>query len=271
MRGVVGFVNFFLLIGLVSGLLSSPATAQTLPQTDICQSVVEIPTQECEALVSLYTATNGDQWNEAGGWLLEINPSDWYGVTVEDGHVSKLSLPGNSLQGGLPAQIGALTHLTELNLRDNQLSGVLPAEIGNLSQLVILDLSNNQFSGGLPAGLFDLITLQYLYLDQNQFGGVLSAEVGNLTGLTVLWLNDNQLVGFPPASLTNLTALLDPGLLQPGDLDGLDLNNNRFCVPDNYPQSGNDLHQFLNQKDPDFHLHQTCTPFFEVVLPLVRR
>jgi len=271
MRGVPGMVTFFLLAWLTAGLLSRPAIAQTFPQTDICQTVVEIPAFECEALVSLYTATNGDQWNDAAGWLVETNPSNWLGVTVEDGHVSRLSLPANQLQGSLPSQIGALTYLTELNFRDNQLSGALPAEIGNLNHLTILDLSSNQLGGGIPVGLFSLISLEYLYLDHNQFSGVLPANVGNLTALKVLWLNDNLLLGFPPDRMTSLTALFDPGSLLPANSDGLDLNNNRFCVPDGYPLAGSALHQFLNQKDPDFHLHQTCTPIFEVFLPMVRR
>lgn len=260
---------FFLLVVIFA--FNGRAEAHSRIQTDFCASIVNIPVEECEALAAIYTQTNGDSWSDNTGWLVEVNPADWFGVTVEDGHVTRLLLSNNNLQGVLPPEIGTLTSLTELTLRDNHLSGALPAEIGSLSQLVILDLSNNQFSGSLPAGLFNLTSLQYLYLDHNQFGGTLPPAVGSLAALNVLWLNDNLLLGFPPASMTSLTGLFDPGTLQPGNLDGLDLNNNRFCVPTDYPASGNVLHQFLNQKDPDFHLHQTCTPLFDVYLPMVRR
>lgn len=262
---------FLLMAGLTAAVFIRTNTARSSPLTDFCQTVTEIPLPECEALVAVYTATDGENWVNASGWLVEVNPADWFGVVVEDGHVSKLVLPDNHLQGVLPAEIGALTHLSELNLRGNQLSGSLPAGIGSLSQLIILDLSNNQFGGSLPAGLFNLTSLQYLYLDHNQFGGTLLPAVGSLTALKVLWLNDNLLLGFPPASMTSLTGLFDPGALQPGSLDGLDLNNNRFCVSAGYPSAGDAVHQFLHQKDPDFHLHQTCTPLYDVYLPMVRR
>jgi hypothetical protein len=78
-------------------------------------------------------------------------------------------------------------------------------------------------------------------------------------------------MGFPPQGMTALTGLLEPAQLPPDDLDGLNLNDNFFCVPAGYPQPGNPLHQFLNQKDPDFHLYQTCIPTFEVFLPMIRR
>lgn len=271
MRAISRIFSACLVFTLIAAVLSGVAAAQTVPHSDFCQTVGEIPMMECEALAALYAATNGGDWNNSSGWLVEVNPSAWFGVTVEDGHVTKLSLPDNQLQGVLPPEVGALTRLIELNLRGNQLSGALPAGIGGLDRLTILDLSGNQFGGGLPPELFNLISLQYLYLDHNQFSGGLPAALGNLTQLRVLWLNDNRLLGFPPASITNLTGLFDPGELQPGNLDGLDLNDNRFCVPDGYPLMGNALHQFLNQKDPDFHLHQTCTPLFEVYLPMIRR
>jgi len=257
---------FILLFALNGTVIARPAL-----QTDFCQTVTDIPRAECEALAAFYASTGGDGWNVNSGWLTDTEAASWYGVQVVDNRVARLTLANNNLQGSLPPEIGTLSGLTEIVLSRNQLSGSLPSAIGGLNQLTILDLSSNDFSGGLPPELFTLTSLQYLYLDHNQFSGVIPAAIGNLTALNVLWLNDNHLLGFPPAGLTNLTALFNPGSLQPGNLDGLDLNENRFCVPDGYPVPGNPLHQFLSQKDPDFHLHQTCTPIFEVFLPMIRR
>lgn len=240
-------------------------------QTDFCQSITDISLAECEALAAFYASTGGDDWSENSGWLTESEAAIWYGVSVDQGRVVRLLLNDNNLQGSLPPEIGALDGLTEIVLSQNQLSGALPPAIGSLNQLIILDLSENQLGGALPAELFTLTSLQYLYLDHNQFGGVLPAAIANLTNLNVLWLNHNRLLGFPPLGMTALTVLLDPAQLPPDDLDDLNLNDNFFCIPDGYPQAGNPLHQFLNQKDPDFHLHQTCVPVFEVFLPMIRR
>lgn len=246
--------------------------ARPNPQTDFCQTVTDIPKNECEALAAFYVSTGGDGWSVNSGWLTETEAASWHGVFVDEGRVARLILDGNNLQGSLPPEIGILSGLTEIVLSRNQLSGSLPTAIGSLNQLTILDLSENRLGGALPAELFTLTSLQYLYLDHNQFGGVLPAAIANLTNLNVLWLNQNRLMGFPPQGMTALTNLLDPAQpSQPDDPDGLNLNDNFFCIPDGYPQAGNPLHQFLNQKDPDFHEHQTCVPVFEVFLPMIRR
>lgn len=257
---------FTLLFALKGAVIARPAL-----QTGFCQTVTGIPLAECEALAAFYASTGGDDWNVNSGWLTESEAASWHGVFVDEGRVARLILVDNNLQGSLPLEIGALDGLTEIVLSQNQLSGVLPPAIGRLSRLTILDLSENQLGGALPPELFDLHSLQYLYLDHNQFGGVLPAAIASLTNLNVLWLNHNRLLGFPPPGMTALTGLLDPAQLPPDDLDGLNLNNNFFCIPDGYPQADNLLHQFLNQKDPDFHEHQTCVPVFEVFLPMIRR
>lgn len=259
-------------IGLALLFSSSDGSAQAAdPQQDFdCADVQSIPVIECEALAAFYHATGGNGWTQSSGWLVESDPTLWHGVTVNEGHVEKLVLQNNNLTGSLPAQLADLSRLTELNVRDNQLSGALPAGIGSLSSLIILDLSNNQFSGGLPAGLFNLTALRFLYLDHNQFGGFLSDGFGSLTNLDKLWLNDNYFLGFPPSAFTNLTQLDPADSVNPGN-DGLNLDDNRLCVPANYPQTGNPLHEFLNLKDPDFHQRQNCHPPFEVFLPMVQR
>lgn len=257
---------FILLFAMDGAVISSP-----FPQTDFCQTVTDIPENECEALAAFYTSTGGDDWNVNSGWLTETEAASWHGVVVAENRVARLVLNNNNLQGSLPPEIGILSGLTEIVLSHNQLSGGLPPAIGSLYQLTILDLSENQLGGALPAELFTLSSLQYLYLDHNQFSGVLPAAIGNLTNLNVLWLNQNRLMGFPPQGMTALTSLLDPAQLPSYDPDGLNLNDNFFCVPAGYPQPGNPLHQFLNQKDPDFHLYQTCIPTFEVFLPMIRR
>ena len=51
------------------------------------------------ALIALYHSTNGPQWTKNKGWLTDAPVSEWFGVTVEDGRVTKLELIENNLQG----------------------------------------------------------------------------------------------------------------------------------------------------------------------------
>ena len=72
--------------------------SQTSPETDR------------EALVALYNATGGPNWDSSGNWLRDVPIGEWFGVTTDDNG-----------------------HVTELNLRDNPLSGETPPELGNLA------------------------------------------------------------------------------------------------------------------------------------------
>ena len=46
-----------------------------------------------------------------------------------------LSLDGNQLTGGIPAELGQLTHLQGLRLQTNQLTGGIPMELAQLTRL----------------------------------------------------------------------------------------------------------------------------------------
>ena len=95
-----------------------PLLAETSPETDR------------EALVALYNATGGPNWNDNYNWLSDVPISEWPGVTTDDNG-----------------------RVTELFLIENQLSGEIPPELGNLSNLVFLGLYENQLSGEIPPGV----------------------------------------------------------------------------------------------------------------------
>ncbi|WFO15510.1 hypothetical protein M601_017260 [Cellulophaga baltica 4] len=84
-------------------------------------SYAEISKAEKDALIDLYTQTDGQGWNTT--WDLNSPVSNWHGVTVKNDQVIKVNLFHNNLSGVLPASIGALKNLTELNLAFNQLTG----------------------------------------------------------------------------------------------------------------------------------------------------
>lgn len=230
-----------------------------------CEDVSTISQTECEALVSFYSTNGGENWRFKNNWLITSDPGNWYGVTVENGHVTGLDLTSNNLSGELDSQFFNLTELTHLTLTNNQLSGLISPDFGSLTNLVYLDLQANKFTGEIPAeigelanlkelwltknglkgpipfAIADLSELEALGLGRNKLTGEIPAQFGNLVGLIDLFLNDNQLTGDIPASLTNLTGL-----------DRLALDYNRLTVPAQ-PES---LAEFLQIHNLGWHLTQ---------------
>ena len=127
--------------------------AQTSPETDR------------EALVALYNATGGPNWNSNHNWLSDVPISGWSGVNADDnGRVNYLLRRDNQLSGEIPPELGNLGNLTRLGLTLNQLSGKIPPELGNLGDLTSLILSYNQLSGKIPPELGNLASLTSLIL-----------------------------------------------------------------------------------------------------------
>lgn len=156
-----------------------------------------VPTPQRDALIALYNATDGANWDDNTGWL-STDVSTWFGVTVSGCNVIDIALPGNNLIGALPPEIGDLTLLEGLDLGANQLNGWIPPEIGNLSSLIALNLSLNQMDGPIPVEIGSLTNLQVLGLAFNLFNGNLPLEMENLSSLTDAFLNNNQFSGTAP-------------------------------------------------------------------------
>ena len=184
------------------------------------------------ALVALYNATDGPNWENNRNWLSDRPIGEWsYVSTDADGRVTRLlpgnnrlngSIPselsnlanleslylnGNRLSGSIPSELGNLANLESLYLNGNRLSGSIPSELGNLANLESLWLNENQLSGSIPPELGNLANLKRLRLDENQLSGSIPPELGNLANLRLLWLNENQLSGSIPPELGNLANL----------------------------------------------------------------
>jgi hypothetical protein len=187
------------------------------------EETLGIPQLECEALVAIYDALNGDNWSDNTNWKTE-NPVDggffrgsWHGVTVENGHVigigkgASAGLMGTEViypnfVGSIPPEIVNLAFLESLVLSEGQLTNI-PPEIGSLANLEYLNLSNSQIAGSIPPELGNLSNLTDLKLYQNQLTGSIPSEFGNLTQLDILDLSNNKLTGSIPANLNQLTNL----------------------------------------------------------------
>ena len=94
--------------------------------------------RECTALKNFFVSSSeGDKWIYHPNWLLGGSYCGFYGVSCNTaGHVTKLILPGNGLQGIIHSSIFEdLIFLEEFNVANNQLlAGPIPREIGSLEK-----------------------------------------------------------------------------------------------------------------------------------------
>ena len=216
-----------------------------------CSTVTEIPQQECEALVALYGSTDGDNWYWNARWLQTDTPCSWFGITCSAGHVTKLELDTNGLQGALPPELGNLAELEILDLGFNYLEGAIPGTLGNLSHVSLFDLYHNDLTGLIPAELGKLASVQWLYLNHNRIGGPIPSTLGDLPVVRSIVLEQNQLSGPIPPELGNLSTLeflwlkenqlsgsIPPELGQLSNLCDMDLSENELTgtIP---PELGN--------------------------------
>ncbi len=185
-------------------------------------------TDEYNALMDFYFATNGDQWKNNTGWR-DADPAvvqsavGWYGVQTDaSGRVTALDFDGvadfsyinsndgyqvyagNNLSGTIPPSIKKLAWLQILNLGGNNLTGSIPNEITELSNLVWLVAPFNQLTGSIPTNIGNLTKLDRIFLESNQLSGAIPPSMGSLTNLWALQLMDNQLTGSIPGELGNL-------------------------------------------------------------------
>lgn len=111
-----------------------------------------------EALIEIYKAANGDQWDRNDNWCSGEPISTWYGVyTNEHGRCTKLSLSGNNLSGEISPRIGDLSELETLTLYNNwNLDGAtFPSEVMNLTKLNYISVINCNMIGPLPKSLLE--------------------------------------------------------------------------------------------------------------------
>ena len=192
-------------------------------------SDIQVEPEERAALVALYEATEGANWERSNNWLSDEPVGSWYGVSTDgSGRVERINLQGNGLRGQLP-DLGALTSLTNLSLGNNELSGPIPdlSALANLRRvrfsynklsgpiqnldalpyLTHLSLNDNELSGSIP-DLSVLPNLTWLEFSRNKLSGTIP-DLGALTNLTFLYLGANELSGPIPdlSALTNLRLL----------------------------------------------------------------
>ena len=160
------------------------------------------------ALVALYDATNGDNWENNDNWLTDAPLGDWYGIETDtNGRVTEIEYAGNELSGRLPHELGNLTNLRYLYFTECYFGGEIPRELGNLTNLETITLTASELSGRIPRELGNLTKLKSLYIIANPLIGEIPSELYSLTNLENLDLYDNGLTGEISPELGNLTKL----------------------------------------------------------------
>ena len=189
---------------------STPApTGTPVPTATPTLTATPAPNQtDRAALVALYNATDGANWENNNNWLSDKPLDEWEGVyTNAQGRVHLLYLQYNNLSGALPSEIGNLSELTSLSFLDNNLTGAIPPELGNLSKLTFLSLHKNDLTGTIPSELGDLSEMYQMYLSDNSLTGSIPSELGDLSRLYDLTLNSNNLTGPIPSELGDPSGL----------------------------------------------------------------
>ena len=218
---------------------------------------------ESNVLVSLYNATNGQDWVDNTNWLSDRPVGTWYGVTADmEGRVTGIDLADNNLSGTIPGELAGLSNLVSLNLSANGfLRGPLPRELLNL-ELRTLQLEGTRLCAPQDAEYrawlrtipsrnvsscedLDLNTLRALFALYNSTNGSdwndrtnwnsdapldewYGISIGGDGRITELNLSGNNLAGTLPADLANLSELKRIDFSENAGLTG--------PLPENWPE-----------------------------------
>ncbi|XP_021833324.1 receptor like protein 30-like [Prunus avium] len=164
--------------------------------------------RERQALLALkqgFVADDGDPLDSWGREAQNKDCCEWDGVhcSKQTGHVVKLDLGFQVLQGKISPKLIELQHLEYLDLHYSNFNGSqIPDFIGSLSNLRHLDLSYANFGGLIPYQLGNLRNLHYLDLgyQDSLFGSTYSIYAKNL-----YWLSNLSRLKYLDLSFVNLS------------------------------------------------------------------
>jgi len=169
-----------------------------------------VPIAEYNALKTFYVVMSGGDWINNTNWLDTTNHSvaDWFGLSVENNHVTKIELVNNNLDGKFTEEFTALTELTKLELDSNLISGTLDIDFGVFKKLDTISLTRNELTGQVPDGLGKIFGLTSIKLSANQLSGEIPSRL----------INCKELVEFHVDSNMYTTANIEP-IFRWGNLD----------------------------------------------------
>ena len=126
---------------------NSIVTDVTLNTADFILKISSLE-RDRTALTNIFNATGGLEWTDNTNWL-DPDVSTWFGVTVENNRVTRLELPNNNLQNGMPTDLRDIGQIELISLENNELRE-LPdlSDINRQPQLNTLNVLNNRLGFG---------------------------------------------------------------------------------------------------------------------------
>jgi len=129
------------------GLYRLEVTSALVPSLTLFTRPVLVKVSSLErdslALAKLFEATNGASWTNKTNWTTTpIATGNWFGVTITANRVTQVLLPGNNLQGPVPAEFADLEGVTNINLSNNFITS-LP-DFTTYPAIVSLNVANNK-------------------------------------------------------------------------------------------------------------------------------
>lgn len=209
--------RFYQLIGtMIVGVILLFSSVAATAQTNVIPDNVELA-----ALKAMYDSLGGANWTTKTNWptaatwpasATAAQMGTWYGITVVNGDISKITFSQKNLIGKIPSKLGDLKALTVLDLNTHSgITGSLPASLWTITTLQEVRLYSCNLSGTIAPEIFNLPNLKILNLNINKFTGSLPTNMGNATALTTLGISYSpNLAGTLPTSigsLINLTTL----------------------------------------------------------------
>ncbi|GKY98972.1 hypothetical protein MPSEU_000852900 [Mayamaea pseudoterrestris] len=169
---------------------------------------------EMFALVVLYYATDGPNWNNSSNWLVaeeDYRCYWWYAATdnfymslhnepclpSREGGIQYLDLSNNGLVGEVPIELALLTTLRDIRLNGNLLRGEIPEAVWQSwrANARPIHLHENNFSSTFPSIINSFPKITELLLQKNRFFGSLPLELFHLSSLVSLDLSANLFTG----------------------------------------------------------------------------
>jgi len=185
--------------------------------TNVANNCVGSNQTEYNALMAIYTSTNGEHWvitpiGEKNNWNKTSNYCDWVGVLCNC-YGSTIPMPPNAVLA--------------ISIRGSNLVGTLPNELANLSYLLFLDVSNNMGLTGTIPDISNLVMFQGLNVGNTGMNGVIKPGMFNkMQNLFALTLGPSSLTGDIGNFYNNCSLqVLEIGCTQINSVDLSNCNN----------------------------------------------
>jgi cysteine-rich repeat protein len=195
--------------------------------------ITQVPRQECEALIDLYTATDWDNWTNNAWWLEDADIDNWFGIQLwtywwqqyvthiilwnhesESYFLTTADDLWNNLQWTLPESLGNFVELRALNIKWNQtsptwnqLSWTIPSSLWNLQQLQHLLLWNHTLTGDVPSSFQNLTNLTALHLHGNNLSWDIDQWIWTWNQISIIYWRSNNFTWVIPETLSWSTIL----------------------------------------------------------------